>query len=477
MNANVHNSSIDRNGDVNTIELTDSYKVSHWKQYPPGTTKVFSFFEGRGGLFPDMTFYGLQYYLKRYLLGRIVTPENVDEAAEDFEAHFGTGDIYNRAGWGRILTVHGGRLPILIKAVPEGTNVPTGNVLMTVENTDPVLPWITNYVETLLSMIWYPSTVATQSRYMRQRVLKYLEETSDSSLIDFKVHDFGFRGSTSVESAGIGASAHLISFKGTDTFQGLRVAKKYYGERMAGFSIPAAEHSTITSWGKENEMEAYANMLKAFPTGLVAVVSDSYDVFHACREIWGRKLKGAVLARDGVLVVRPDSGYPPDVVLRVLQILGEAFGYEMNAKGYKILNPKVRVIQGDGIDYEMLDKVLGAMKVNGWSADNVAFGSGGGLLQKVGRDTQDFTFKCSGVEVNDVWRDVMKDPITDPGKRSKAGRLALVCERGAHGVGYRTMREEEAERIGLKNELVPVFKDGQLLVDQSFAEIRIRANR
>lgn len=473
---NAH-SNIDRNGDVNTVELSDSYKVSHWKQYPPDTTKIYSFFESRGGVFPEVTFYGLQYYLKRYLSGRIVTPENVEEAAEDFEAHFGAGGIYNRAGWERVLTVHNGRLPILIKAVPEGANVPTRNVLMTVENTDPELPWVTNYVETLLSMIWYPTTVATRSRYMRLLVQKYLEETGDPSLIDFKVHDFGFRGSTSVESAGIGTSAHLVSFRGTDTLQGLRVARKYYGEPMAGFSIPAAEHSTITSWGKEGETEAYANMLNAFPTGLVAVVSDSYDVFYACREIWGKKLKEAVLARDGVLVVRPDSGYPPDVVLRVLQTLGGAFGYEVNAKGYKILNPKVRVIQGDGIDYEMLDKILVAMKINGWSADNVAFGSGGGLLQKMDRDTQKFAFKCSATEIGGVWRDVMKDPITDPGKRSKAGRLALVRKRGAHGKYYKTMREEEAERLGFANELVPVFLNGELLVDQSFAEIRVRAAR
>lgn len=464
-------SCIGTSNDINTVELTDSYKISHWKQYPPGTTKIYSFFESRGGLFPQVLFYGLQYYLKRYLSGRVVTRENVDEAAEDFEAHFGTGDLYNRAGWERILTVHNGRLPVVIKAVPEGTGVPTRNVLMTVENTDPELPWVTNYVETLLSMIWYPTTVATQSAYMRARVLDYLEKTGDPSLIDFKVHDFGFRGSTSVESAGIGASAHLVSFKGTDTLQGIRVAKKYYGESMAGFSIPAAEHSTITSWGKEHEADAYANMLASFPTGLVAVVSDSYDIFTACRDLWGKNLKDAVLARDGVLVVRPDSGYPPDVVVQVLQILGDAFGYEVNKKGYKVLNPKVRVIQGDGIDYEMLDKVLVAMKIAGWSADNIAFGSGGGLLQKMNRDTQKFTFKCSATEIDGAWRDVMKDPVTDPGKRSKAGRLALVRENGA----YRTVREEEAVRLGLKDELVTVFRDGELLVDQSFASIRERA--
>lgn len=468
MDATMHTTAM---ADINTVELTDSYKVSHWKQYPPKTTRIFSFLESRGGVFPEITFFGLQYYLKRYLEGIRVTRENIEEAAEDFEAHFGTPELYNRAGWERIITVHGGKLPIIIRAVPEGMVVPVKNVLMTIENTDPELPWVTNYVETLLSMVWYTSTVATQSRAMRKLVLQYLEETGDPSLVDFKVHDFGFRGSTSVESAGLGGAAHLVSFKGTDTFQGIRVAKKYYHEPMAGFSIPAAEHSTITSWGKENEADAYANMLDSFPQGLVAVVSDSYDVFHACEELWGKKLKDKILNRDGTLVVRPDSGYPPDVVVKVLRILGQAFGYTLNEKGYKVLNPKVRVIQGDGIDYTMLRGVLETMKLAGWSADNIAFGSGGGLLQKLDRDTQKFAIKCSEAEVDGKSRDVIKDPVTDPGKKSKAGRLALVCEDGV----YRTVREEEAERLGLTNELVTVFKDGEVLVDYTFADIRARA--
>ncbi len=238
--------------EINTIELTDSYKVSHWKQHPPGTRHIYSFFESRGGLFPSVTFYGLQYYLKRYLEGSVIDRDDMVEAREDFEAHFGNSGIYNEKGWERIRTVHSGRLPILIRAVPEGMDVPTGNVLMTVENTDPELPWLTNYLaDTPLSMVWYPTTIATQSAAMRALVLRYLEETGDPRLIDFKVHDFGFRGSTSVESAGIGGSAHLLSFNGTDTFQAIRVARKYYGETMAGFSIPAAEHSTITAWGKD----------------------------------------------------------------------------------------------------------------------------------------------------------------------------------------------------------------------------------
>ncbi|MBP9758043.1 MAG: nicotinate phosphoribosyltransferase [Candidatus Pacebacteria bacterium] len=468
---NAHIGSLTVVGTPNIITLTDSYKVSHWKQYPKNTTSVYSFLESRGGKFNAVTFFGLQYYLMKYLAGVVVNEQFIKKARRRFAAHFGTDALFNEDGWRRIIDVHGGKLPLRIKAVPEGTTVPTGNVLMTMESTDTELAWDTNYLETLLSMVWYPSTVATQSREMRRILLKYLVRTGDPSLIDFKLHDFGFRGSTSVESAGIGGAAHLVNFLGTDTLVALDVAEDYYGEENAGFSIPAAEHSTITSWGRKNEAEAFENMLSKFPSGLVAVVSDSYNIYEACKKIWGEKLHDKVLARDGVLVVRPDSGNPPDTVVVVLNILGDKFGYTLNEKGYKVLNPKVRVIQGDGIDYEMLDKVLAAMVIAGWSADNVAFGSGGGLLQKVDRDTQKFAIKCSYIEVDGVGRDVMKDPITDPGKRSKAGRLALV----RHEESFKTVSEDEAKRLGLKDELVTVFEDGEILVKHSFADIRARA--
>ena len=460
---------------VNIIKATDSYKISHYRQYPPGTEKVFSFFESRGGMFPAVTFFGLQYILARYLAGTAVTAQDVAEAKDYFAAHFGDKTLFNEAGWMHIVNVHRGRLPVVIRAVPEGTTVPTGNVLMTIENTDPACPWLPNYLETILSQVWYPSTVATQSREMRRVILTALEKTGDPAGIDFKLHDFGYRGSTSIESAGIGGAAHLVNFMGTDNLAAIDVAREYYGEPMAGFSIPAAEHSTITSWGKDHEKEAFENMLDAFPTGLVAVVSDSYDIFAACKHIWGEALKEKVLARDGLLVVRPDSGYPPEVVTEVLSLLGTAFGGSVNAKGYKVLNPKVRVIQGDGIDYEMLGNVLAAVADAGWSADNLAFGSGGGLLQKVNRDTQKFAFKCSAVQVNGIWRDVSKNPITDPGKRSKAGRLALVYMNGSHRSSYTTMREEEAAESGNYNELAVVFKNGALTAEQLFSDIRTRA--
>jgi nicotinamide phosphoribosyltransferase len=454
---------------TNILCLTDSYKVTHWKQYPEGTVKVLSFFESRGGRYSETLFFGLQYLLKRYFTGQVVTEEKIEEAREIVAAHFGSTEIFNEAGWRHILVNHGGRLPVKIKAVREGSRIPVSNVLVTIENTDPEVPWLTNYLETLLVHLWYATTVATQSFFMKQTILRYLEETGTPESIDFKLHDFGFRGSTCVESASIGGLAHLVNFKGTDTMEALRVGKYFYHEPMAGFSVPASEHSTITSWGRKNEGLAFKNMLEKYPTGLVAVVSDSYDIYNACEHLWGEELRSMVLKRDGVLVIRPDSGDPTLVLPKILEILGRKFGYEVNQKGYKVLNPKVRLIQGDGITYLSIETILEAIKLAGWSADNIAFGSGGGLLQQVDRDTQKFAFKCCAVDVNGVWIEVMKDPVTDSGKRSKAGRLVLNYENGA----YKTVRIEDAKSEDL---LYTIFEDGILFVDDTFSSIRERVN-
>jgi nicotinamide phosphoribosyltransferase len=450
----------------NPLLLTDSYKVSHYRQYPPGTERVYSYFESRGGEFPEVVFFGLQYYLAKYLEGSVVSQHDVDEADAFYRLHFG-GDVLNRRGWEHIVRVHQGRLPVAIRAVPEGTPIPVSNVLMTIENTDPDCYWLTNWLETLLVQVWYGSTVATQSREMKKVLLRYLQETGDPALVYFKLHDFGFRGVSSIETAGIGGAAHLVNFKGTDTVAGLVVAREYYDCPMAGFSIPAAEHSTITAWGREHELDAYDNMLRQYPTGLVAVVSDSFDIFHACSELWGKALREKVLARDGTVVIRPDSGDPPEVVCKVLDILAEAFGATTNAKGFRVLNPHVRVIQGDGIDYAMLGWILEAAKAKGWSADNLAFGSGGGLLQKLNRDTLKFAFKCASVTVRGHERDVYKQPITDNGKRSKAGRLKLIRE----GNRFVTVPAGSPGNDLLQE----VFRDGRLCVRQNFDEIRSRA--
>jgi nicotinamide phosphoribosyltransferase len=454
----------------NLVLQTDSYKFTHWKQYPPGTQYVYSYLESRGGMFPQTMFFGLQYYLLKYLQGSVVNEADVKEAQQFVDRHIGPG-LFNTDGWMHIVRNLGGKLPVVIKAVPEGSSVDVQNVLMTIENTDPLCYWLPNYLETLLLKVWYPITVATLSRAIRKVILGALERSGDPALIDFKLHDFGYRGVSSEETAGIGAAAHLINFKGTDTVAGIRVLQQFYqSTEMEGFSIPAAEHSTITAWGRDKEIQAYDNMLTQFPEGLVAVVSDSYNVYEACEKLWGQVLHDKVLQRQGTLVVRPDSGKPREVVLKVLEILGSKFGYETNAKSYRVLNPKIRVIQGDGVNYWTIQDTLTAMNRAGWSADNITFGMGGALLQQLNRDTQQFAFKSSSVTVNGEDRDVFKDPIEGHDKASKRGRLALRLRNGNWSTVPSKRGVEDPE-----DQLKPVFRDGEMLVQQSVLEVRRRA--
>ena len=456
----------------NLILQTDSYKFTHWKQYPPGTEFVYSYLESRGGMFGQTLFFGLQYYLKEYLCGSVVNEDDIAEAQSFVDRHLGHG-LFNASGWRHIVTQHGGRLPVVIKAVEEGSIVDVQNVLMTIENTDPRCWWLPNYLETLLMKVWYPMTVATLSHAIRGVFLAALERSGDPALIDFKLHDFGYRGVSSEETAGVGAAGHLINFKGTDTVAGIRVLQKYYESReMEGFSIPAAEHSTITAWGREDEVRAYENMLTQFPQGLVAVVSDSYNVYEACEKLWGQVLKEKVLRRPGTLVVRPDSGNPRAVVLKVLEILAQKFGHETNSKGYRVLNPKVRVIQGDGVNYWTIQDTLTAMNRAGWSADNITFGMGGALLQQLNRDTQQFAFKCSNVTIEGEDRDVFKDPVEGHDKASKRGRLALHFRDGVWSTPRTGRNATDPE-----DRLRTVFREGEILVTQTVAEVRDRANR
>lgn len=458
---------LSKNG-FNLILDTDSYKASHYLQYPPNTQGQFSYFESRGGQYESTVFFGLQYLIKEYL-SKPILEEHVQEAWEFFKAH---GEPFNLEGWMHIVKDHGGKLPLRIRAVPEGSVVPTHNVLMTCENTCPKCAWVTSYVETILVRLWYPITVATRSFYAKKKILDVLNQTSDDpkSQIGFKLHDFGSRGVSSMESAAIGGAAHLINFMGTDTVVAAKMLRDYYGSPMAGFSIPAAEHSTITAWGKEGEVEAFRNMLKQFakPGSLVAVVSDSYDIWNAAEKLWGETLRQEVIDSGATVVIRPDSGNPAEVVLRLLQILESKFGAVKNKAGYKVLN-HVRVIQGDGVNDESIREVLTkAAREGQYSADNIAFGMGGGLLQQLNRDTQKFAYKCSAVRIGNEWRDVSKNPITDPVKKSKAGRLELLFQDGQ----YKTVRSEEG---GWGSVLRTVFFEGELMIDDKFDDIRARA--
>lgn len=457
----------------NPILNTDSYKTSHFVQYPPQTSRVFAYAESRGGRYDETLFFGLQAILKAEF-GRPVTRRDVDEAQELLRDH---GVPFNTRGWDLLLHRHDGRLPLEIRAVPEGTVVPTHNVLMTVVNTDPDFAWLPSYVETALLRIWYPVTVATISWQVRQIIRDALVETADDpeGELPFKLHDFGARGVSSEQSAALGGLAHLVNFKGTDTLSAIVAGRRFYNEPMAGFSIPAAEHSTITSWGRDGEAAAYANMIERFgkPGALFAVVSDSYDLYYAVEHLWGEQLRQKVVDSGATLVVRPDSGDPVSVVSKTMALLGERFGTDRNSKGYKVLR-NVRVIQGDGVNPESIAAILARITAEGFSASNIAFGMGGALLQRVDRDTQGFAYKASAAEVAGCWREVFKDPVTDHHKKSKRGLLGLVAD-ARHGFATAQLGADFNPVDGGANLLRPVWRDGKLLADDSLAMIRERA--
>ncbi len=454
----------------NIILNTDSYKVSMFKQYPAGTTGVYSYIESRGGRYDRTVFFGLQAFIKEYLLEPI-TQSDIDIADEIITAH---GEPFNRAGWQYILDKHNGYLPVVIRAVPEGTVVPVKNVLATIENTDPECFWLTTWLETaLLRAIWYPTTVATQSWTIKRVILDYLEKTGDPTLIDFKLHDFGARGVSSLESAAIGGASHLVNFMGSDTISGVLYAREYYGAGIAGFSIPAMEHSTVTSWGRKGEVDAYRNMLTTYGKqgAIFAAVSDSYDIYNAASKLWGEELRQQVIDSGAVVVIRPDSGDPETVCLKLVQILHDKFGAVKNSKGFWVLN-NVRLIQGDGVNEHTIRCILGAFQAYGYSADNIAFGMGGALLQQLNRDTQKFAMKCSSALVNGEWIDVQKDPVTDSGKKSKAGRVSLWESGGEFASSVTAPHNWTDKGIGWTDALVEVFRDGKLVNEIDFATVR-----
>jgi nicotinic acid phosphoribosyltransferase len=776
----------------NPLLDADSYKVSHWPQYPKGTTKMFSYIESRGGKFDRTVVFGLMYMIQEYFAGPIITKEIVEQAKAFWEGH---GMPFNYDGWMKVVNVYGGRLPVRIRAVPEGSVVPTHNILVSIESTDPELFWIASWLETQLVRMWYATNVATISYHARKLIGQYLAETSDCGPEEvlFKLHDFGGRGATCREAATIGGCAHLINFRGSDTGVGVALANEMYKCPMSAWSIPAcyddeteilsedgfvlfkdldektkvaqytkegniefvypeniynvpysgnlitfttkgktakidlvvtpnhrmvrrslttneleifqandisfsqrneipqaglgvgpitrftpldalriafqadgsfvsrkdrytgektgckpirfslkkkrkcerlrvilkelnyeyfesksndkihfwikvpndvlmvkdfswiditqisstwakkaieeltnwdgqiknntllyhstnydtatvvqcvgvlsghrsvlseyedprdnrktiytvmvcpasgrnglgikkgtieyngivycvtvpsgmvvvrrnnfvaisgnSEHSTITSWGRENEEKAYENMLEVYGGNgkVLACVSDSYDIFNACENIWGGTLKQKVIDSGATLVIRPDSGDPKTVVLKVLEILGNKFGTTTNSKGFKVLK-YVRVIQGDGVNLDSIEEILEALKEVGWSTENITFGMGGALLQQHNRDTQRFAMKCSWVIVNGEEVEVFKQPATDQVKNSKRGRLDLIRKINDAGFAvYETVKLEKGQDVHPDTVMQEVFLNGDVFNMLTMEEVRENA--
>lgn len=465
----------------NFILNTDSYKNSHFTFEEARTTSNYSYIEARrGGDYNEVVFFGLQDYVARYLSDPI-NYDMIDEAEEQIEAH---GLPFNRDGWEYIIKKHGGYMPLLIKALPEGMIVPHGVPLVTVENTDDKCAWLSSYIETSLQRaVWYPSTIASRSRRWKQRLLPLLTESGTPETIDFKVVDFGARGATCNEAAALGGAAHLINFQVTDNQMGILLARKSYGANkpgiyMPGFSIPATEHSVTTSWGNGRETDFFKNILSRYgsmprmPDGsrrLVSVVIDTVDQ-DAAIKYWGTELKDELIASNMCLVVRPDSGDPITNVPHVLNLLGSLFGFTVNANGYRALPDCVRVIQGDGINEETLVRIAKQVNYHKWSLDNVNFGSGGGLLQKdVTRDTHRFAQKTSQVVVDGEVRDCQKVVKTDPSKASKAGRFTVhKDDKGTWTVGD-PLKPHPTLPVDL---LEPVYLSGQIIRWMTFDQVR-----
>ena len=451
------------------ILQADSYKYSQYNQYPPGTEVVYSYIESRGGIWDKTVFFGLQMFLLEYL-NKPITQTDILFAEQFFKLHKMP---FYKEGWEYILREYGGYLPVTVKAIPEGTIVPTKNVLVVIEATDKECWWLPSFLETAIHRAtWYPTTVATNSWICKSIIKENLEKTGDPSTVDFKLIDFGARGVSSLESCGIGGAAHLVNFRTTDNVSGiLHVYEYYQPSEMPGFSVPAMEHSTVTSWGRENEIEAYRNMILTYGGNgnIVSIVADSYNIYEACK-LFGTELKDLIQNYKGgtQLVIRPDSGEPTEVVRKCLDILDSYFGHTINDKGYKVLNT-VRILQGDGINHKTIADILWEITLFGYSADNLLFGQGGALLQQIDRDTMKFAMKCSAVRVNNEWRDVYKDPITDSGKSSKKGRVTLFMnEKGEYYSG----RED-----WMPSALETVFENGKVVKTYTFDEIRANANK
>lgn len=432
---------------MNFLLDSDSYKYSHFAQYPKNEG-MFSYIEARVG--EKIRFFGLQYILKK-MFSKMFTEDELKEAKEIIEVH---GLVFNEKGFRELMEL--GYFPLKIKALKEGGVYPSQIPLVSIQSTDKNFGWLVSFVETSLLRVWYPTTVASNSYKAREIMKQYTDDVS------FKLHDFGSRGVSCQENAMIGAMAHLLNFRGTDTTISLLAARRYYNADIAGYSIPAMEHSTVTSW--DNEVDAYSNALSVFAKNgaTLACVSDSYDYINAVDNLWGKELKEQVINSGATVVIRPDSGNPLELIPYTLNSIAKNFGFTQTKNG-KLLN-HIRIIWGDGINYEMINKILSLITKDGWSADNVNFGMGATLLQKVNRDTYSFAYKSSAIKIDGKWKGICKNPKTDPSKKSKSGRIGVEVVDGEYLV-------KDLDKCKFENALKTVFLNGKFLVDYKFEDI------
>lgn len=478
---------------INPLLYTDGYKVDHRRQYPNATTLVYSNWTPRKSRVQgveEVVFFGLQYFIKRYMLEAFQTnffdrpkSEVVQQYAHRINAYLGNDTV----GMEHITALHDlGYLPMVIKALPEGVSVPIRVPMFTMYNTKADFFWLTNYFETLLSTtVWLPCNSATLAKQYRKILDQYAAKTSAiPEFVDFQGHDFSMRGMAGLEAAMLSAAGHLLSFKGTDTIPVLDFIEQYYGgnssESLIGTSVAATEHSVMSMGTDEGELETFKRLItEVYPNGIVSIVSDTWDLWKVLTE-YLPQLKKEVLARDGKVVIRPDSGDPVDIICGnsngqhkaeckgVIELLWEIFGGTVNDKGYKELNPHIGAIYGDSITLERAENICERLKSKGFASTNVVLGIGSFTYQYNTRDTFGFAMKATYGEVAGKGRIIYKDPITDDGTKTSAkGLIQVIKENGKYKLHDQVSWEEEQ-----KGELKEIFRDGKLLVDWNFEEVR-----
>ena len=468
---------------------TDSYKFSHPEQYPVGTDELHSHIFARGSdTFKEVQWFGLQLVIKEHLLQQL-THKQVDNIIEFQREHMFGLELENlEIALRAVVDDYDGYMPLTIRAIPEGTVVPVGNLLAMVGSAvqDERIIALTTYMETMLMRVWAPTTVATTSYHIKKIIYDALVRTTDDAdaEIGFKLHDFGSRGVSSMESAAFNGAAHLVNFLGSDTTVGVMAANIGYHVKMSGYSIFATEHSTTTAFGPNGEERFLDQVFDkvAKPGAIFATVADSYDIMNFVENITP-KFKDRLLKSGATWVIRPDSGDPVETPVELVRRLSRIFGFTYNGKGCKVL-PNVRVIQGDGIDIDDVRKIVARLEEENFSISNIAFGMGGGLLQKNNRDTLKFAMKACARHDADGWHDIYKDPtiydattwkpIRSSFKKSMAGRLELMRK----GDDFKTVRIEEVAELeaqGYKAMLETVYDNGKLVRDMTFEEVRANA--
>lgn len=482
---------------MNTMHLSDGYKVDHRSQYPQGTELVYSNWTPRKSRIEgvdEVVLFGLQYFIKKYVIEEFdknffARPK--DEVIAEYKKRIGNYLGPDAIKYEHVEALHDlGYMPIEIKSLREGSVVPIRTAMFTIKNTLPEFFWITNFLETIIScVIWMPCTSATMALQYRKMLDRYAAETGgDSEFVGWQGHDFSFRGMAGLEAAMMSGAGHLLSFTGTDTIPAIDFLEAYYNadseKELIGGSVPATEHSVMCMGTQDDEIGTFRRLInETYPTGIVSIVSDTWDFWKVVTE-YIPHLKEEILARDGKVVIRPDSGDPVKIIAGdpdapegtpehkgAVECFWETFGGTITVKGYKLLDPHIGLIYGDSITLERCKNICERLKSKGFASTNVVFGIGSYTYQYVTRDTFGFAMKATYGEVLGEGREIFKDPKTDDGtKKSAKGLVRIGGERGrVTGMTDQVSWEEEQQGM-----LETIYKDGTLIIDQSLTEIRER---